>query len=79
MFNRRELLKFSAGAILAGAATAGRAGPKPAEFQIACMTLATEPASEPGGEQSGEGGTSDGPGGHEDPAGNVDHQFNGKE
>jgi hypothetical protein len=35
---------------------------------------ATEPASEPGGEQSGEGRTSDGPGGHEDPAGNVDRR-----
>ncbi|ADU49502.1 hypothetical protein [Intrasporangium calvum] len=26
-----------------------------------------------------ESGTSDGPGGHEDPAGNVDHQFDGQE
>lgn len=33
------------------------------------------------GEQAGSesGGPSDGPGGHEDPAGNVDHQFDGEE
>jgi hypothetical protein len=35
--------------------------------------------TEQGGEGGGESGTSDGPGGHEDPAGNVDHQFNGEE
>ena len=30
-------------------------------------------------EGSGESSESDGPGGHEDPAGNVDHQFEGNE
>lgn len=36
--------------------------------------------SEPGSEQETESATeSDGPGGHEDPAGNVDHQFEGEE
>src|SRR2546422_31920 len=35
-----------------------------------------EQASQEGGESAGE---SDGPGGHEDPAGNVDHQFDGQE
>ena len=43
-----------------------------------------EAASETGGEQAtdtggGSTGESDGPGGHEDPAGNVDHQFEGQE
>jgi hypothetical protein len=43
-----------------------------------------EPTSEAGGEQATEAGGgsasgSDGPGGHEDPAGNVDHQFDGQE
>jgi hypothetical protein len=32
-----------------------------------------------GSEPSNEGQGSDGPGGHEDPAGNVDHQFDGQE
>jgi hypothetical protein len=41
-------------------------------------------ASETTGESAGEGtgessGESDGPGGHADPAGNVDHQFDGQE
>lgn len=36
----------------------------------------TETAGETGGEAAGE---SDGPGGHEDPPGNVDHQFDGQE
>ena len=36
----------------------------------------TETADEAAGESSGQ---SDGPGGHEDPAGNVDHQFKGNE
>lgn len=48
---------------------------------------ATHPASEPAGESAGESNAehsgesthSDGPGGHADPAGNVDHQFNGQE
>ena len=35
-----------------------------------------EGQGESGGENSG---NSDGPGGHEDPAGNVDHQFDGEE
>ncbi len=35
-----------------------------------------EAASETAAESSGQ---SDGPGGHEDPAGNVDHQFQGNE
>jgi len=35
-----------------------------------------EPAGESGGEATSE---SDGPGGHEDPPGNVDHQFDGEE
>src|SRR5256885_15431972 len=44
----------------------------------------TEATSEAGGQQvteTGGGSTaeSDGPGGHEDPAGNVDHQFEGQE
>ena len=30
-------------------------------------------------ETTGESSQSDGPGGHEDPAGNVDHQFEGEE
>jgi len=37
-------------------------------------------ASESTGESSGESsGEADGPGGHADPAGNVDHQFDGQE
>ncbi|PZS19926.1 MAG: hypothetical protein DLM54_06290 [Acidimicrobiales bacterium] len=31
------------------------------------------------GQESGSAQGSDGPGGHQDPAGNVDHQFNGQE
>jgi hypothetical protein len=43
--------------------------------------VGANPADE-GGENSGEGesqGESDGPGGHQDPPGNVDHQFDGEE
>lgn len=37
-------------------------------------------SNESSGENSGENtGPSDGPGGHADPAGNVDHQFDGQE
>jgi|KBSSwiStaDraftv2_1062776.scaffolds.fasta_scaffold4198885_1 hypothetical protein len=44
----------------------------------------TGATSEAGGEQpaeteGGSGTESDGPGGHQDPAGNVDHQFDGQE
>jgi hypothetical protein len=43
----------------------------------------TEVTNEAGGEQptetEGSGTGSDGPGGHEDAAGNVDHQFDGQE
>ena len=47
-------------------------------------TSAGETASEPTSETAAETATpesaaSDGPGGHQDPAGNVDHQFNGTE
>jgi hypothetical protein len=44
-------------------------------------TVSTKATSttEQGGEGEGESGSSDGPGGHQDPAGNVDHQFNGEE
>ena len=46
--------------------------------------VGAEATSEAGGEQATESGggsaaESDGPGGHEDPAGNVDHQFDGQE
>ena len=40
---------------------------------------ASETTGESSGESSGETGPSDGPGGHADPAGNVDHQFDGQE
>ncbi|MEP7060293.1 MAG: hypothetical protein ABI828_06135 [Actinomycetota bacterium] len=39
----------------------------------------SEATGETSGESSGEGAPSDGPGGHADPAGNVDHQFDGQE
>lgn len=39
----------------------------------------SESAGESSAEHSGESAHSDGPGGHADPAGNVDHQFNGQE
>lgn len=39
--------------------------------------LDTAEAEEPEGEESSS--ESDGPGGHEDPAGNVDHEFEGEE
>lgn len=43
-------------------------------------TTASASASESSSEQESESATeSDGPGGHEDPAGNVDHQFEGSE
>jgi hypothetical protein len=45
--------------------------------------VGAEATSGAGGEQATESGgsaaESDGPGGHEDPAGNVDHQFDGQE
>ena len=40
---------------------------------------ASESTGESSGESSSETGPSDGPGGHADPAGNVDHQFDGQE
>ena len=39
----------------------------------------SEATGETSDESSGENGPSDGPGGHADPAGNVDHQFEGQE
>ena len=38
-----------------------------------------ESTGEATGETGGETGESDGPGGHEDPAGSVDHRFDGNE
>ncbi len=48
--------------------------------QTAPDGTAGESTTETAGESSGESSDqADGPGGHEDPAGNVDHQFQGEE
>jgi hypothetical protein len=68
----------------------GSDGPNTAPAALAAASLKVAPSgtkvganpADEGGENSGEGesqGESDGPGGHEDPPGNVDHQFDGEE
>ncbi len=47
----------------------------------ASETGSEDPSAETGGTENGveTGGVSDGPGGHADPPGNVNHEFNGEE
>ena len=65
----------------AGAGTAFAASHGPAEARHASSVRANTThakASAKGEDNNGENGN-DGPGGHADPSGNVDHQFNGVE
>jgi len=68
------------GASLGGVALASSGGGPKADTTV---SQAVESSEAPGTEtESGsetEGAESDGPGGHEDPPGNVDHQFEGEE
>lgn len=47
--------------------------------ETASPETGTETTTPETGAEAPETGVSDGPGGHADPAGNVDHQFNGEE
>jgi len=66
------------GASLGGVALAssGSGGPK-ADTSVSQAVENSEANEAPGAET--ESAESDGPGGHEDPPGNVDHQFEGEE
>jgi hypothetical protein len=70
----------------ASPATVTPATVTPATVTPAATTPAPTDTTDPGNESAPETGTagsetgaSDGPGGHADPAGNVDHQFEGNE
>ena len=58
-------------------ATVSTPAPAKAAVTASAGETAPEPASTEG--TAAESTATDGPGGHQDPAGNVDHQFNGNE
>jgi hypothetical protein len=69
---RHRLALVAGTVLLAGGASTGIA--------MAATPSTTAPSvSTPAEQSTPESGVSDGPGGHADPSGNVDHQFNGTE